>query len=71
MTIKTLTYIHDLLKEEADKREKAYKWMRDIANAAEEQDQPNKDELKKQVEIARHKRFEAENALADFESKEW
>ena len=71
MTIKTLTYIHDLLKEECDKREKANRWMRDLANEAEEQEQPNTQTLKEQSEIAWNKYIEARNALDDFEQKDW
>ena len=71
MTIKTLAYIHNLMKEEFDKRDKAYKWMKEIANDAEEKEQGNTEALKEQVRIAYKKRDEALNALIDFEKTEY
>ena len=71
MTIKTLEFIHNLLKEEANKTDDAYKYIRDIATTARENEQPNADYLAQQQEAAWKKRTEAKHALEDFEEKEW
>ena len=71
MTIKTLEFIHNLLKEEANKTDDAHKYMRDIVTTARENNQPNADYLAQQQEAAWKKRIEAKQALDDFEQKEW
>lgn len=71
MTVTTLTYIHNLLKEEANKREMALKWIRESYVKAMDDEQPNVKTLEEQKEVARIKFNEANDALRDFESKEW
>ena len=71
MTVKTLTYIHELLKEEDRRQAGAYKLIRDAAQRANEEDAPNKQTLHEQEQRAWQRHVEALNALAEFESKEW
>ena len=71
MTIKTLTFIHDLLKEENQTRHNAYHYIRNLANKAVEEEAPNAEYLKKQADDAWLKHIEAVKALDDFEEKEW
>lgn len=71
MTIKTLTYIHDLMCEELTKRKDAYNYIREVANKAIDEEAPNAQFLSTQRDTAWQKYIEATNALADFEAKEW
>ena len=71
MTIKTLTYIYDLLKEDVQSQENAKNYIREVYNKALEEGQENAPFLRKQYETQRNKLREAENALEDFEAKEW
>lgn len=71
MTIKTLTFIHNLLKEEAAKREDAKKWILERYYEATENNAPNAETLRTQYNVAKEKYYEATNALEDFEQKEW
>ena len=74
MNIKTLEFIHKLLKEKEEATKEAYKNAREILDKLEEQE--NKDfgmidAQTEQFERKRQERMEAENALADFENHEW
>lgn len=71
MTIKTLTYIHELLKEEKDKRYNAYVYIRDCVTKAHCDKQPNADYLEKQQEKAWEEYRKADRALDDFEDQEF
>lgn len=71
MTIKTLTFIHDLLTEETEKRRLANKWISEIYQKAVDEDAPNVQTLEEQKETAWNKYFEASRALDEFEQKEW
>lgn len=71
MTIKTLTYIHNLLKEDVQTQENAKEYIREVYNKALEEEKENAPFLRKQYETQRQKLREAENALEDFEAKEW
>ena len=71
MTIKTLTYIHNLLKEDVQTHENAKAYIREIYFKAQDEEKPNAEYLRKQYENARDKLREAQNALEDFEAKEW
>ena len=71
MTIKTLTYIHNLLKEDVKVQANAKNYIRDIANKAAEEEAPNAQYLSSQQQKALHKYLEACNALEDFEKQEW
>lgn len=71
MTIKTLTFIHDLLKEDVHIKKEAHNHMRDIVTTARANNQPNADFLAEQQNKAWNKYLEANRALEDFEEKEW
>lgn len=71
MTVSTLTYIHELLKEEVSKREGALELIRKVYLEALDNKQPNVKCLEQQKENARKKYSKAYDALTDFESKEW
>ena len=71
MTIKTLEFIHNLLQEEAYKRQEALNWIAERRNEAEENNAPNLETLKTKTVVAREKYFAASNALEAFESEEW
>lgn len=73
MTIKTLEYIHKLLKDEEWKTRQVYKSARDLQYEYEENN-ADKDQIKRQEEVADHFMNEhsaANNALEDFENQEW
>lgn len=71
MTIKTLTHIHTLLKEEKDKQYQAYIFIRDCVTQAHCDNKPNADFLEKQQEKAWERYREADRALDDFEEQEF
>ena len=70
MTIKTLTFIHELLIEEEAKTARIEKWCRESLYAAEEEGKPT-EELRKDKERAFEHHGEALAALQDFENHEW
>lgn len=71
MTIKTLTYIHQLLIDDAARCRKAHQIATDARNRAEDEEAENLQAL----EDVRKKTWEhlrkATNALEDFEAQEW
>ena len=71
MTIKTLTHIHNLLKEEKDKQYNAYAYIRDCTTTAYCDKKPNADYLKEQKDKTWNKYIEAKHALEDFEEQEF
>lgn len=71
MTIKTLTYIHNLLIEDVKTQTNAKDYTRTIADKAEAEEAPNAEYLRKQQRIAFDKYLKATRALEDFEAKEW
>lgn len=71
MTIKTLTYIHNLLKEDVETQTNAKLYIQEVYNNALEEGKENASFLRQQYETQRRKLREAENALDDFEAKEW
>lgn len=71
MTVKTLTYIHNLLKEEVSKLKDAHTYIKTITTEAKEKEAPNADFLQRQTDKAWSKYIDAMNALEDFENKEW
>ena len=71
MTIKTLTYIHNLLKEEKDKTYQAYIYIRDCTAKAYHDNKPNANFLKSQQDKAWEKYREADRALDDFEEQQF
>lgn len=71
MTIKTLTYIHNLLKEDVNTHANAKDYIRQVADKAEAEEAPNAQYLREQYNKAFNKYCEACNALQDFEAKEW
>lgn len=71
MTIKTLTHIHNLLKEDVQTQENAKNYIREIYQQALDEEKDNAPFLRKQYETAREKLRNAQNALDDFEEKEW
>ena len=71
MTIKTLTFIHELLKDEVNRLNGAYSLAAEASKEAEEAEAPNAkplDELKMQMF---RKRTEAQRVLDEFEAQEW
>lgn len=74
MNIKTLEFIHELLKEKAETAKKEHKLAKEILEALEEKeylDWGRIDAQKEQKERKWQERTEAENALEDFENQEW
>ena len=71
MTIKTLTYIHNLLKEDVDLKSGAKKHIYELWSEAVDKEYSNAEYIREQYDLARKKLYEAENALEDFEAKEW
>lgn len=71
MTIKTLTYIHNLLKDDVNLKEGAKKHIYELWNEAVEKEYSNAEYIREQYDIARDKCYEAQHALEDFEAKEW
>ena len=74
MNIKTLEFIHELLKEKAETAKKEYKHAKEILEALEEKenlDWGRIDAQKEQKERKWQERTEAVNALEDFENQEW
>ena len=71
MTIKTLTYIHNLLIEDVKTQTAAKDYIRTIADQAEAEEAPNAEYLRKQQQTAFDKYLKAPRALEDFEAKEW
>lgn len=74
MTIKTLTYIHKLLTDEAQKTESTYRASRKLQHKYEESEAASESLKASQKEAADefYKEYiAAKNALEDFESQEW
>lgn len=71
MTIKTLTYIHNLLKEDVAQREDVKKYIREVYDTALEATDPTAEHLREQYNDAKDKYYDALHALEDFEAKEW
>ena len=71
MTVSTLTYIHELLKEEVRKCEGALELIRKVYREAVDNEQSNVECLEEQKENARKKYNKALDALTDYEAKEW
>lgn len=71
MTIKTLTYIHNLLIEDVKTHTNAKDYARQIAEKAEDEEAPNAQYLRELYNKAFNKYRAACNALQDFEAKEW
>lgn len=74
MNIKTLEFIHKLLKEKEEAAKEAYKNAREILDKLEEQENKDFGMIDAQTEQKERKwqeRMEAENALEDFENHEW
>lgn len=73
MTIKTLEYIHELLKKEEEKTRETYNAARKLQYDFEESDS-DKDLIKGQehaADLFMEDHFSALHALEDFESQEW
>lgn len=71
MTVKTLTYIHNLLKEDANDKETTMNFVRTIYNEAVRENKPTAEHIREQYQLCRDKYWEAREALEDFERKEW
>ena len=71
MTIKTLTYIHNLLIDDVKTNTNAKDYARQIAEKAEDEEAPNAQYLRELYNKAFNKYLDACNALQDFEAKEW
>lgn len=71
MTIKTLTYIHNLLIEDVKTQTQVKDYIRTVADRAEAEEAPNAEYLREQQRIAFDKYLKASRALEDFEAKEW
>ena len=71
MTVKTLTYIHQLLIENETRRSKALEIARKARNDAEETGADNLPTLEDLYKIEFKACAEARDALADFEAREW
>lgn len=73
MTIKTLEFIHKLLKDEDCRASANYRAARDLQHEYEDHD-ADKELIRQQTEAADELmllRNQASNALLDFESQEW
>ena len=71
MTIKTLTFIHESLKDEVNRRLDTKKYVYDLWEEAVEQELPTAEHIREQYNIAREKYNEAHDALEDFEQQDW
>ena len=71
MTIKNLTYIHQLLIENEATRKAALNIVRDARNQAEDNEAANLLDLQRAYEKAWRAYNDALNARTDFEDKEW
>lgn len=71
MNIKTLSYIHNLLKENKEKERKAMEIARTERNKAEDDEAENFPSLEKLYRKTYESFCEASNALDDFEAQEW
>lgn len=74
MTIKTLEYIHNVLKEEERKSWQAYKDARQLQYDYEDSDTPDQELIDRQCEAANNfyeMHSAARDALTDFEDQEW
>ena len=71
MTLATLNYIHSLLEREEEARRNAKKLAVQSRDQAEEEGTDNVPALRELVEKARASWIEADNALRDFEAREW
>lgn len=71
MTVKTLSHIHELLKEEEKRCAGAYKIAHEAYYKAAEEDAPNTKTLDEMQKKMRRKHTEARLALEEFEAKEW
>lgn len=71
MKIKTLSYIHNLLKEEAEKRKEEYLIAATAKKNATDEELENDPSIEAAYKVARNKWNEADNALSDFEDQEW
>lgn len=71
MTIKTLTFIHELLKDEVNRLDGAYNLAKEASQEADETEAPNAKELHELQLQMFHKRTEAQRVLDEFEAQEW
>lgn len=74
MTIKTLIYIHDLLKEEERRTREVYKRAADHRDDLEYDENATRDQIQEAAERASEcctQHSEALGALLEFERKEW
>lgn len=71
MTIKTLTYIHQLLIENEAKHHNAKELARKARNEAEEKDLDNLPDMEDIYQITRGEWIDAHNARTEFEAREW
>ena len=70
MTIKTLTFIHQLLIEEEAKTARLEKWCREQLYTAEDEGKPT-EQLAKEKDMMSRNHSKALEALAEFENHEW
>lgn len=71
MTVKTLTYIHQLLVENEARHHKAVEIARKARNEAEEKDLDNAPDMEDIYQVTRKSWDDALQALAEFETREW
>ena len=71
MTVKTLTYIHQLLIENEARHHKAVEITRKTRNEAEDTGADNLPTLENAYKATREKWNDALQALAEFETREW
>ena len=71
MKLSTLNYIHELLTENVASETKAFEIVRDAFHTAEEDEASNLEELREMYGKVRKSKWDAIEALNDFESKEW
>ena len=70
MTIKTLTFIHELLIERESKDASLEKWCRNCLINAEDKGEPT-EQLSKDKELATQNHNKSYEALREFECHEW
>lgn len=71
MTVKTLTYIHQLLIENEARHHKAAEIARKARNEAEEKNLDNLPSMEDLYQVTRKSWDDALRALAEFENREW
>ena len=71
MTIKTLSYIHNLLQENAEAKEDTKKYLYERWQKAVDENSPQEENLRLSYNFVKDEYYDAIHALEEFEAKEW